>query len=145
MPPIGAMIKVIHDDICMYDIGLSMRNPVKKKLIATGTKRFQAISKWSRTALSRPKLGELGTTMIILTEVMLITKIMVITKIMLITKIMVITKMVMITKMIVISWKMNRVMVVVVKMRMRMWFQKTSNFLNNHLQQHHPRMIQGDW
>ena len=117
----------------MYDIGLSMRNPVKKKLIATGTKRFQAISKWSRTALSRPKLGELGTTMIILTEVMLITKIMVI------------TKMVMITKMIVISWKMNRVMVVVVKMRMRMWFQKTSNFLNNHLQQHHPRMIQGDW
>ena len=133
MPPIGAMIKVIHDDICMYDIGLSMRNPVKKKLIATGTKRFQAISKWSRTALSRPKLGELGTTMIILTEVMLITKIMVI------------TKMVMITKMIVISWKMNRVMVVVVKMRMRMWFQKTSNFLNNHLQQHHPRMIQGDW
>ena len=111
----------------MYDIGLSMRNPVKKKLIATGTKRFQAISKWSRTALSRPKLGELGTTMIM------------------ITKMMVITKMVMITKMIVISWKMNRVMVVVVKMRMRMWFQKTSNFLNNHLQQHHPRMIQGDW
>ena len=88
---LGIMIKVIHDDICMYDIGLSMRNPVKKKLIATGTKRFQAISKWSRTALSRHKLGDLGTTMTM-----------------------------MIAKMMVISWRMNRVMVVVVKMRM--WF-----------------------
>ena len=85
-----------------------MKNPVKKKLITTGTKRFHAINKWSRTALSRHKLGELETTMIMITKMMVIITMM-------------------ITKMIVISWKMNRVMVVVVKRSMRMWFQKTSN------------------